>query len=196
MATRGTVHDIDGVAWVVGDHVGRGATCDVVRAVASDGRVVVLKVYRVFQEGKEAIAMSDIVSKEARMMKEWKHPCIVKGFGMKLPETAQANAVLAMEFMEKGSIDRCIGSVSPEQRVLAILRATLAVDFMHSNGVIHGDIKPTNLLMDGEFNAKLSDFGSSRAADGSMTTNVANTAAYAPAEVLQGGSPTVESDVY
>jgi hypothetical protein len=37
-----------------------------------------------------------------------------------------------MEFMENGSIDRCIGSLSVEQKVLTIVRATLAVDFVHS----------------------------------------------------------------
>jgi hypothetical protein len=50
-----------------------------------------------------------------------------------------------MEFMGNGSIDRCIGSLSAKQKVLAILRATLAVDFVHSQGEIHGDIKPSNL---------------------------------------------------
>jgi serine/threonine protein kinase len=154
-----------------------------------------LKVYQVFQE-EGAGAMLEIVANESRMLKEWSHPCVVKGFGMKPPEDQQSNAILAMEFMEKGSIDRCIGCLSPEQKVLAILRAVLALEFVHSKGVIHGDIKPSNLLIDGECNAKLSDFGASRTADGSMTTNVGNTAAYAPAEVLQGGRPTVKSDVY
>jgi serine/threonine protein kinase len=50
--------------------------------------------------------------------------------------------------------------------------------------------------MDREFNAKLSDFGASRAADGAMAMNAANTVAYAPGELLQGGRPTVKSDVY
>jgi serine/threonine protein kinase len=143
--------------------------------------MVALKVYHVFQ-AREASAMSDIVANESRMMKEWDHPCIVKGIGMKLPEDAESNAVLAMEFMEKGSIDGCIGSLSPVQKVLAIVHATLAVEFVHSRKMIHGDIKPSNLLMDGEFNAKLSDFSASRAADGSMTTNVGHTMTSAPAK--------------
>jgi hypothetical protein len=103
MATTGTVHEVGGMKCLVAERIGWGATSDVVKAFVSDRRVVVLKVYRVFQKD-EIVAMSDIVSEESRIMTEWNHPCIVKGLGMKRPQTFRSNAILAMEFMEQGSI--------------------------------------------------------------------------------------------
>jgi serine/threonine protein kinase len=110
----------------------------------------------------------------------------VKGLGFKLPESPESNAILALEFLRKGSIEGCISELSPFQKTLTILRATLAVDFLHAQKVVHGDIKPSNLLMDESFNAKLSDFGAARAADGPTALAVPLTMANAPAEVQDG----------
>jgi hypothetical protein len=104
--------------------------------------------------------------------------------------------MLAMEFMQKGSVEGCIKDLSPEQKVMVILSGTLGLGFMHSKGIVHGDVKPSNLLLDASYHAKLSDFGASRASDGSTMTAVPVTMAYAPLEVLDEGSPTVKSDIY
>jgi serine/threonine protein kinase len=101
-----------------------------------------------------------------------------------------------MEFMSKGSIERCMSEMNPFQKVIAILSCTLGLDFMHSKGTIHGDVKPSNLLLDAHFHAKLSDFGASRGADGAtLTAMSAFTTAYAPAEALDLAETTVKSDI-
>jgi hypothetical protein len=74
------------------------------RALTSDGHTIALKVYRAFRE-REFVVMSEAVSEESRIMTEWNHPCVVKGFGMKPPQSPKSNAVLAMEFMEDVSVE-------------------------------------------------------------------------------------------
>jgi RIO-like serine/threonine protein kinase len=66
MSATGTRHEIEGVVYTVGTHIGQGGTSDVVQASDSDGRIVALKVHRMFQP-EECEAMSDKVSMEARM---------------------------------------------------------------------------------------------------------------------------------
>jgi serine/threonine protein kinase len=140
--------------------------------------------------------MSDKISREAGMMIDWENPWVVKGIALLMPRDAISNAVLAMELMEKGSIERCLKDLTAEQKVLAIVSCVMGLDFMHSKGVIHGDVKPSNLLLDANFHAKLSDFGCSRTADGSTMTQVPVTIAYAPVELQDGKPPTVKSDLY
>jgi hypothetical protein len=52
--------------------------------------------------------MSDKVAKEAGIMIDLDSPWLVKGVGLLLPDGLLSSAVLAMELMEKGSIERCI----------------------------------------------------------------------------------------
>jgi serine/threonine-protein kinase len=124
----------------------------------------------------------------------WKSPFVVKGLGLKLPKDPNSGALFAMEFMSKGSLESCVTLLTPKQKVLAMVRATLALDFVHLKKVLHGDVKPSNLLIDENGRAKLSDLGRARAADGSTMTQV--TMAYAPGELLDGESPAVKSDIY
>jgi serine/threonine-protein kinase len=190
-------YEIQSVKYVVGELIGNGGTSDVVQASTESGLEVALKIYRLFQVS-EAVAMSDKISKEAEMMMEWKSPWIVKGLGFLLPKGAISNAVLAMELMKKGPVENRIAELSPHQIVMAIISATLALDFMHSREVVHGDVKPSNLLLDGNYHAKLSDFGASRNPDGNTMTSLMSgfTTAYAALEVLSEETQTIKSDIY
>jgi serine/threonine protein kinase len=55
---------------------------------------------------------------------------------------------------------------------------------LDSKGVLHGDVKPSNLLLDSTFHAKLCDLGAASAADGRTLTVVPVTMAYTCPEVL------------
>jgi serine/threonine protein kinase len=186
---------ISGVKYRLGNRIGQSGTSVVVESRAEDGVMVAQKIYRAFEDSDLA-AMSDKISSEARMMTEWDSPWIVKGRGLYLPEDRESGAIMAMELMEKGSIERCVTELTPHQKVMALLSSTLAVDFIHGQKIVHGEIKPSNVLLDSKYHAKLSDFGAARAADGSTLTTIPVTMAYAALEVLDNESPTELSDIY
>lgn len=80
---------------------------------------------------------------------------------------------MAMRYMTGGSLaDRLTaGAYSPDAVLPILARVAAALDFAHSKGVIHRDVKPGNILFDGDGWAYLSDFGIARmfALDGDQT---------------------------
>jgi transcriptional regulator with GAF, ATPase, and Fis domain/tetratricopeptide (TPR) repeat protein/tRNA A-37 threonylcarbamoyl transferase component Bud32 len=73
-----------------------------------------------------------------------------------------------------------------------------ALDFLHRSGVVHGDLKPGNVLIeerDGEILPRIIDFGLARSVE-DAEGGASGTLLYMAPEVLNGGSPGVESDLY
>jgi hypothetical protein len=124
------------------------------------------------------------------MLEEWDCPWIVKGFGLELPKDTNYSAIRASGFREKGSIESSNAHLSAHQKVMAILSATLAPDFIHTKGNAGGVVKSSDLLVDGDFHAKLSDFGTDRAANWATVRTVPITMANACPCVQEGEAPT------
>jgi tRNA A-37 threonylcarbamoyl transferase component Bud32 len=73
-----------------------------------------------------------------------------------------------------------------------------ALQFLHSNGVIHGDLKPSNLLVDAQNRVKLGDFGLARRASNEAGSLLKGTTKYMAPELVsyQFGPPGPASDLY
>lgn len=111
--------------------------------------------------------------------------------------------LLVYEYMTNGSLDRFIGKdfLDWKTRYKILIGLASALLYLHEecdNPVVHRDVKPNNVLLDSEYNARLSDFGLARLIqnDACATTVMAGTPGYLAPEVSFSGKSTPESDVY
>lgn len=116
--------------------------------------------------------------------------------------------ILVYEFVSNGSLDVALhGTHRPctdltlQKRLDIAIGSAEALNHMHTNGEykhVHGDVKPANILLDGDLKPMVSDFGSSKLL---MTTRnyaraVAADLSYLDPVYLDTGHFTVKSDVY
>ncbi|XBI23320.1 hypothetical protein VPH35_051898 [Triticum aestivum] len=115
--------------------------------------------------------------------------------------------LLVYEFMPKGSLDQHIYSenclLTWSERYKIILGLGSALRYLHTECdqcVLHGDIKPENILLDSSWSTKLADFGLARLVDhgaGPQTTeNIKGTLWYMDLEFILSHHPTPEADIY
>jgi uncharacterized RDD family membrane protein YckC len=71
-----------------------------------------------------------------------------------------------------------------------------ALKFSYDLDIIHGDIKPSNVLIARNGGAKLSDFGMARSASDDSDETIGGTPNYLAPGLLQGEKPSIESDIY
>ncbi|KAH6808722.1 protein kinase 2A [Perilla frutescens var. frutescens] len=157
--------------------------------------VAVKKLYKIgFQEHKAWVDEIDYLN-------QLRHPNLVKLIGYSF-ETE--NKIVVYKFMARGSLESHLFTRGPELlswaiRIKVAAGAARALAFLHNLDipVIHGDMKCNVILLDGQFNAKLSDFGLARdGPTGDMSTRVMGTYGYAAPEYVATGRLTTKSDVY
>ncbi|KAL4572611.1 hypothetical protein LXL04_019391 [Taraxacum kok-saghyz] len=142
---------------------------------------------------------------EVNFLGRLSHPNLVKLLGYCREDI---DLLLVYEFMQKGSLENHLfrrGSVEPlswDLRLKIAIGAARGLAFLHSSddNVIYRDIKASNILLDGNYNAKLSDFGLAKlgpsAGNSHVTTRVMGTYGYAAPEYIATGHLYVKSDVY
>ena len=108
---------------------------------------------------------------------------------------------IVMEYLGGGSLEDRIraGRIHTGQALDWLEQAAVALDAAHAEGVVHRDVKPANLLLDGADNVHVADFGIASAAGMDSLTKtgtVIGTAAYLSPEQAQGERATPGSDRY
>jgi serine/threonine-protein kinase len=113
----------------------------------------------------------------------------------------EGRGFLSMEYVDGedlASLLRRIGRLPDEAAVKVATQVCAGLAAAHERGVLHRDLKPGNVMIDGQGRARLTDFGlASLTADGlAMDRKSAGTPAYMAPEQLRGEAASVSSDVY
>jgi len=123
-------------------------------------------------------------------------------------EEAEGRLYLVMEYAAGGSLAkrlRDMGSLSVAEATRLILEAAAGLEALHKLGVVHRDVKPSNILLDGEGHAKIADLGlaqlpgspSQRSRLGSLAPSHPGTPEYmSPEQASSSEYLSASSDVY
>ena len=160
------------------------------------GRLVALKLLSpTLGEGPDA---STYIRKEAAAVAELDHPNIVPLYEY---DEYEGVPYLCMQYIDGGSLkDRARKGPLPPEDILRIgIQLASTLDYAHTKGVIHCDVKTANVMMTEEGNAKLTDFGLAEIEKhgGCVPTGpIKGTIAYMSPEVVQGLPPSKRGDIY
>jgi serine/threonine-protein kinase len=178
------------------DTIGTGANSRVVRAFdPMIGRAVAIKLFPpalAAGEGRERFL------KEARVVGQISHPSIVALHDMGIEESS-STPYLVMEYIEGQPLERLLdkGSIPFPRACAWIADVALALGLAHRKGIIHGDVKPANILVSSDGRIKLTDFGMARLASRDLKdTPLLGTPAYWCPEQILGKPQDARSDIF
>ncbi|XBJ05263.1 hypothetical protein VPH35_024085 [Triticum aestivum] len=142
-------------------------------------------------------------AKELIVHREINHKNVVRLIGYCVDESA---LMVVTEYIPKGNLSNILHQdsipITLDTRLRIAIECAKALDYMHSQmytQIIHGDIKPANILLDDGLGAKISDFGISRLINTEntlYTLNVIGSIGYMDPLFAQSGRLTAKSDVY
>ncbi|CAI8596268.1 unnamed protein product [Vicia faba] len=181
--------------------IGKGGFGTVFKGVFPDGRVVaVKKLQREGTEGeKEFKAEMKVLSGQEF---GWPHPNLVTLYGWCLYGSQK---LLVYEYIGGGSLEELVTdtkNLTYKRRLEVAIDVAKALLYLHHEcypPIVHRDVKASNVLLDKEGKAKVTDFGLARVVnvgDSHVSTVVAGTVGYVAPEYGQTWQATTKGDVY
>ena len=180
--------------------LGQGAMGVVYRARDRDlDRVVAIKTIHPNSSarGRDFSAIAARLCQEAMAAARLAHPGIVAVYAVgRVSETPY----IVMEYFTGRTLAEILeaGSLPPARAVHVILQVCRALEYAHAQGVVHRDIKTSNIMVDGGGKTKLTDFGVARIVDKptNETRMLVGTPAYMSPEQARGAPADARSDLF
>ncbi len=191
----GTV--VDG-RYKINSRIGSGGMADVYLADDQHlGRPVALKVmHDRFASDQQFVQRFE---REAQAAAGLQHKNVVNVFDRGSVGTTY---YIAMEYLPGRTLKdvvNAMGALDPKLAIHIALQILAAAKFAHAKGIVHRDIKPQNVMIDDEWNVKVTDFGiAHNPVDGDITQTgqMVGTAQYISPEQAQGKAVSNASDLY
>ncbi|KAL5568551.1 hypothetical protein UlMin_025126 [Ulmus minor] len=195
--------------------IGSGSFGSVYKGIlGGEEKIVAVKVFKLQKKGATKSFMS-----ECKALRNIRHRNLVKIVTSCSSVDYKGNEFKALlfEFMENGSLERWLHkgnkddsqstSLSLLQRLSIVVDVVSALQYLHhqcEQPIIHCDLKPSNVLLDKDMIARVSDFGlakllsTSKASTGrqSNTSGIKGTIGYTAPEYGMGGEASIQGDVY
>jgi streptogramin lyase/predicted Ser/Thr protein kinase len=136
---------------------------------------------------------------ESRLAARLDHPAVVPVYDSR---EVDGELIVAMRFVAGGDLRKLLdreGALEPRRALALLGQVAEALDAAHAAGIVHRDVKPHNVLVEGE-RAYLTDFGLAKALDESGVqpsgASVVGTAEYMSPEQWRGGAVGPAADIY
>jgi tetratricopeptide (TPR) repeat protein len=182
--------------WQVERMLGRGGQAEV--WLAHDAELDQQVAIKVFSSDLTEV-QRERIKREVRLGRDVEHPGLVRVFEL-LDLGGRPAAV--MEWLPGGSLAQALGGGPlPVSRVIEITEGTLDVlAAFHELGIVHRDVKPSNLLLDAEGRVHLADLGLALPLEAgerlTRTASSVGTPAFMSPEQLRGAEPAPAADLY
>ncbi len=185
--------------------VGKGSLGQVFQCWdTSHRRYVAIKMLRDTSKSPEVLSLLDEARKGARL----DHPNVARVLEVGTEDGGQFNTqhYIVTDYVDGKTLEEARATIQPKAAAAAIRDVARAIDAAHAEGILHRDIKPRNILVDGAGKVHVTDFGLARlvdldpmaAAELSRTGRIIGTPAYMPPEQAVGRVHdfSARSDVY
>ena len=151
----------------------------------------------------------NVLDREISIMMCTDHPTIIKLIGLSLANIHQNDSIsFILEFAEGGSLKHLLDAIqnghtpknfSNTNRQIILIGIARGMKYLHDRGILHRDLKPDNILLDKNFQPKISDFGLSKfykTDQSCVQTWIQGTLGYTAPEIIIDDSYNQKVDVY
>ena len=177
--------------------LGRGGMGAVYLAERIDGEIASRVAIKLLRPGADDPQLRRRFLAERQILATLSHPNI--GRLLDAGHRDDGQPYLAMEYVEGKAVDIFTAALSLPQKVALFLKICGAVAYLHANLVVHRDLKPANILVTGQGEPKLLDFGIAKMMDdleSTITSLRVLTPEYASPEQVAGKGVSTATDIY
>ena len=187
-----------------GDNLGKGSFgfIYVLKDPENSNKYVAKEIRCKSDQKKMELRIKDFIQ-ELNSYSKLDNPAILKFYGYSPINISDRKCpILILEFCENSSLDKKIKSLnfSATSRYICLLGIAIGMKYLHSQGIVHRDLKTLNILLDKNFYPKICDFGSSAISNVNLDhfhmIDIVGTVLYSAPEILRSEVYSYKVDVF